>query len=132
MKIFVKVDNKIIYVNHYAVFIANFRQIKHIFKGFLFETLLFQGSLLEHIRRNCRKCSVKTVFLEISQDSQENTCRRVSFNKVAGLRSVTVLKEETMAQVFSCEFCEISKNTFFIEHLRWPFLTHNRQRKQKT
>ena len=22
------------------------------------------------------------------------------------------------AQVFSCEFCEISKNTFFIEHLR--------------
>ena len=23
-----------------------------------------------------------------------------------------------MAQVFSCEFCKISKNTFFIEHLR--------------
>ena len=23
-----------------------------------------------------------------------------------------------MAQVFSCEFCEISKNTFFTEHLR--------------
>ena len=22
-------------------------------------------------------------------------------------------KEETLAQVFSCEFCEISKNTFF-------------------
>ena len=35
------------------------------------------------------------------QNSQENTCARVSFfNKVAGL-------------VFSCEFCEISKNTFF-------------------
>ena len=25
---------------------------------------------------------------------------------------------ETMAQVFSCEFCEISKNPFFIKHLR--------------
>ena len=24
----------------------------------------------------------------------------------------------TLAQVFSCEFCKISKNTFFIEHLR--------------
>ena len=28
------------------------------------------------------------------------------------------IKKETLAQVFSCEFCEISKNIFFIEHLR--------------
>ena len=42
-------------------------------------------------------CSVKRVFLEISQNSQENTFARVSF----------------LAQVFSCEFCEISKNNFF-------------------
>ena len=27
------------------------------------------------------------------------------------------IKKETLAQVFSCEFCEISKNTFFTEHL---------------
>ena len=27
-------------------------------------------------------------------------------------------KKETLAQVFSSEFCEISKNTFFIEHLK--------------
>ena len=26
-------------------------------------------------------------------------------------------EKETLAQVFSCEFCEISKNTFFTEHL---------------
>ena len=26
-------------------------------------------------------------------------------------------KKETLAQVFSCEFCEIAKNTFFTEHL---------------
>ena len=26
--------------------------------------------------------------------------------------------KETLAQVFSGEFCEISKNTFFTEHLR--------------
>ena len=35
------------------------------------------------------------------------------FNKVAGF-----IKKESLAQVFSCEFCEISKNTFFTEHLR--------------
>ena len=27
------------------------------------------------------------------------------------------IQKETLAQVFSCEFCEISKNTFFTEHL---------------
>ena len=28
------------------------------------------------------------------------------------------IKKETLAQVFSCEFCEIFKNTFLTEHLR--------------
>ena len=27
------------------------------------------------------------------------------------------IKQEALAQVFSCEFCKISKNTFFTEHL---------------
>ena len=31
--------------------------------------------------------------------------------------SLKLLKKETLAQMFSCEFCEISKNTFFTEHL---------------
>ena len=34
------------------------------------------------------------------------------------LQACNFIKEETLAQVFFCEFCEISKNTFFIEHLR--------------
>ena len=51
-------------------------------------------------------CSVKKVFLEILQNSKKKTCARVPFliDKVAGLRA--------LAQVFSCEFCKISKNTF--------------------
>ena len=28
------------------------------------------------------------------------------------------IKKKSLAQVFSCEFYEISKNTFFTEHLR--------------
>ena len=31
-----------------------------------------------------------------------------SLNKLAGLRPATLLKKESLAQVFSCEFCEIS------------------------
>ena len=42
-------------------------------------------------------CSIRKMFLEISQNSQE--------------------RNETLAQVFSCEFCEISKNIFFTEYL---------------
>ena len=32
------------------------------------------------------------------------------------------IKKETLALVFSCEFCEIYKNTFFAEHLWWLLL----------
>ena len=60
-----------------------------------------------------RRCSVKTVLLEISQNSDECTCTRVSFfNKVAGL-ACNFIKKEPLAQVFFSEFCEISKNIFF-------------------
>ena len=27
------------------------------------------------------------------------------------------IEKETLSQVFSCKFCEISRNTFFTEHL---------------
>ena len=59
-----------------------------------------------------RRCSLKKVFLKISQNSQENTRARV------------FIKKETLTQVFSREFCEISKSTFFIEHLWWQLLKY--------
>ena len=48
----------------------------------------------------------KKVFSEICQNSQENTCARVSF-------SITwqPIEKETLPQLFSCESCQISKNT---------------------
>ena len=36
--------------------------------------------------------------------------------------SCNVIKKETPSQVFSCQFCEIFKSTFFIEHLWWLLL----------
>ena len=59
--------------------------------------------------------SVKKVFLDMSPNSQENTCARGSF--LVKLQAYFI-KKESLAQVFSCAFCEISKNTFFTEHLR--------------
>ena len=50
------------------------------------------------------------VFLEISQNSQENTAR-VSF-LLTLQANVATLSKKSLAQVFSCEFYEISKNIF--------------------
>ena len=33
------------------------------------------------------------------------------------VQAFNFITKETLAQLFSCEFCEISKNTFFTEHL---------------
>ena len=60
-----------------------------------------------------RRCSVKKVFLKISQNLQENTCARVSFSITLLAWVCNFIKKETLAQTFSCEFCKNFKNTFF-------------------
>ena len=61
---------------------------------------------------------LEKVFLEILQNLQERTCARVSFLiKLLG-SDLQLHQKKRLAQVFSCELCEISKNTFFTEHLR--------------
>ena len=57
--------------------------------------------LFPRFRSSHRRCSRKKVFLNISQYSQ-----------------VIFIKEETLTQVFSCEYCEIFKETYFEKHLR--------------
>ena len=84
---------------------------------FLQKPLFYEISRQFCIRSSRKRCFVKKVFSEISQNSQENTCARVSF-------LINFIKKETL-EVFSCEFYEISENTFFTKHL-WttalPFL----------
>ena len=58
------------------------------------------------------RCFVKKVFLEIPQNSQENTCVIVSFVMKLQAEACNFIKKETLTPVFSCEFYEISKSTF--------------------
>ena len=51
-----------------------------------------------------RRCSVKKVPLEISS------------------QACNFIEKDSLAKVFSCEFCEISKNTFLTEKLQWLLL----------
>ena len=53
---------------------------------------------------------LKKVFLKISQNSYENTCARLSF--LIQKDACNFIKKETLAQVFSCEFCEILRTPF--------------------
>ena len=39
-------------------------------------------------------------------------------------KTCNFIKKENLAQMFSCELCEISKNTFFTEHL-WTTASEN-------
>ena len=64
---------------------------------------------------------MKKVFLKILQNSQENTCSRVSFliklqteawNLKLQAEALNFIKKEALARVSSYEFFEICKNTF--------------------
>ena len=59
---------------------------------------------------------MKKVFLEISQNSKENTCASVFFNKVAGLWPATLLKKRPWHRCFPVNFAKFLKNNFFTEH----------------
>ena len=48
----------------------------------------------------------------------QNTCAIVSFLIKLQFEACNFIKKETLAQVFSCEFCEIYKSNFSTEQLR--------------
>ena len=74
--------------------------------------MAFSGEILNFLG------SLKMVLWEISQNSQENICAGIPyFDKVKLNRSIcSFVKNETLEQLFSCEFCKIRQDTFFTEH----------------
>ena len=76
------------------------------------ETSFHLDILLTNVffRYSLQRCSIKKLFLKISQNSQENTvCLSLFVNKVAGLRPATLLKKD-------------SGTGDFVKFLRAPFL----------
>ena len=71
------------------------------------------------------------VLKNIAKFTGKHLCQRLFFNKVAGL-AWNFIKKESLAQVFSCEFCEIYNNTFLyrttpvaasVNFYRWRFFS---------
>ena len=62
-----------------------------------------------------RRCSIKKVVLKnFAKFTEKHLCQSLFLIKL----TCDFIKKETLAQVFSCQFCDIFKNTFFTEHLR--------------
>ena len=78
--------------------------------------------LMWEYRSSRRRCSVKEGVLKDSANfTEKHLCWSLFLIKLQAFRPVTLLKRKPN-QVFSCEICEMFKNTFFIEHIRWLLL----------
>ena len=63
-----------------------------------------------HSEAGARRYSTKKgVLKNFAKFTGKHLCQRLFFKKVA--------IKESLAQVFSCKYCKISKNTFFTDHL---------------
>ena len=91
-----------------------FTRIEQFICTFLFLNIgRFQWLISEAV---VRRCSVKKgVRRNFTKFTGKHLCQRLFFNKVAGL--CNFIKKESLAQVFSSEYCEISRSTFLAEHL---------------
>ena len=77
---------------------------------------MFKNPHFEEPEAVVQRCSVKKVFLEISQNSQEkHLCQGLFFNKVAGQRPEDV------------NFVKFVKTPFFTEHL-WATASEEHRR----
>ena len=99
------------------VFLQNWKRVER--KGWLWYSKSSINIVNLHTEAVARSCSVKKVFLELLQNSQENNCARVCFlNKVA-----TLLKKRLWHRFFPVNFAKFPRTLFLTEHLRWLLLS---------
>ena len=71
--------------------------------------------IFENIEDVVERCSIKKAFLEISQNSQENTCARVSYFEIK-------IPSTQKHRRFPANFVKFLRTPFYIEHLWWLLL----------
>ena len=63
----------------------------------------------------------KAILRNLAKFTGKRPCHRLFLIKLQA-SALQFIKKDSLAQLFSCEFCEISKNIFFTEQLRWLLL----------
>ena len=74
------------------------------------QVLFYNKTLLS--RSILKEVFCKKGVFRNSQNSQENTCVRIFLKIKLQTEACNFIKKKTLTQVFFCEFCKISKNTF--------------------
>ena len=64
----------------------------------------------------------KGVLRNFAKFAVKHLCQSLFFNKVAGLRSATLLKRRLKHRCFPVNFARFLRTSFFIEHLWWLLL----------
>ena len=82
---------------------------------FLHEKMIEVSFIWSFYRSSRPRCSVKKVFLEILQNSQESTCTRVSF--LIKSRAATLLKKRLWQRCFPVNFAKFLSTPFVIKRL---------------
>ena len=77
------------------------------------EAVVRMSSVKRGVLRNVTKFAGK----HLDQIAGKHLDQTLFLNNVAA-KACNFIKKESLSQVFSYEFCEISKNTFFTEQLR--------------
>ena len=73
----------------------------------------YRGRIMEE-----RTCFYEQVRSRKRKQPPEVFYRKGFLKDSQNSKAFSFIKKETLTQVFSCEFCEILKNTFFTEHVR--------------
>ena len=89
---------------------------KHFFTGAL-------KNLLKFLKQFQKKIHAEAAVLRCLQDRCPEKIRKLHKETpvLESLFKKVSRNKETPTQVFSCEFCEAFKNTFFTEHLWWSW-----------
>ena len=61
----------------------------------------------------------KGVLRNLAKFTGKRLCQRLFFNKVAGLRTATLLLKSLWNRCFPVNFVKFLRTPFFTEHLRW-------------
>ena len=106
-KLFLSQYNMLLVINMRFVipFLQCYQILQHKFKFEIFQ-------------KPPRRCSVKKRLKNFSKFTGKHLCQSLFFNKVAGLRSSTLLKKRLWHRCFHKNFEKFLKTPFFTEHLR--------------
>ena len=93
----------------------------HLMKKWVTEVIQTSGILIFNITIEPMKSPRIHVF-DIKVRQMTFLFSNVNLNVIVHAWPCNFIYKDTTKQVFSCEFSEIFRNTFFTKHLRWLFL----------